>query len=160
MLQQMVYFPGLNLLFPANVLYYFGIFKGIVAFDLYQFKQLNKALFEFTPTDPLTQQLWVIGVRTSSFILENKTFFYIFLFQVFLMLLYALISLLLYKRERTWSGGHWISRLHARLKKDNIWKAPIQLIKIGQFSYLLAALVNVLNPALITRSDFLSYRIA
>ena len=98
MLQQMVYFPGLNLLFPANVLFYFGIFKGIVAFDLYQFKQLNKALFEFTPTDALNQQLWVIGVRSSSFILENKTFFYILLFQVFLMLLYPLVSLMLHKK--------------------------------------------------------------
>ena len=53
MLQQMVYFPGLNLLFPANVLQFFGIFKSIVLFDVYGCKQLNKALFDFTPTEPL-----------------------------------------------------------------------------------------------------------
>ena len=160
LLQQMVYFPGLNLLFPANVLHHFGIFKGIVTFDLYQVKHMNEALFNFTPTEPLNRQLWIIGVKSSNFILANKTFFYILAIQVFLMIIYVTITLILFRKEITWTGEPAMRKIHTKLKKHLIWKHPIELIKIGQFSYLLAALVNVFNSTLLTSGDWFSYTMA
>ena len=55
MLQHMVYFPGLNLLIPDNVIRNFGLFKTLVAFDLYQVATLNEFFYDLTPTEPRSQ---------------------------------------------------------------------------------------------------------
>ena len=95
----MVYFPGLNLLFPDNVIRNFGIFKTLVAFDLYQVATLNEFFYDLTPTEPRSQQLFVIGVKTSTFIMSSSTFLYFLWIALFLMLIYLVMSLLLTTRS-------------------------------------------------------------
>ncbi len=46
------------------------------------------------------------------------------------------------------------------LKEQFIFRGLIELIKIGQYGFLLGALVNVINPTSLTRADGFSYFMA
>ena len=91
----MVYFPALNLLFPANVLFYWSIFNFIVGFDVFGSEVVNEAIFDFTETEPLNLQLSLIGFDTSNFIWDTKYFFYILVILVILLLAFICFTLLL-----------------------------------------------------------------
>ena len=95
----MVYFPGLNLLFPMNVIRNFGLFKSLVAFDLYQVRQLNGFFYDdVTPTQPKNEQLFIIGVKTTTFVLSSSTFLYFFWIMIFLMLVYSVLAIIITTR--------------------------------------------------------------
>ena len=51
-------------------------------------------------------------------------------------------------------------RVQQWLKEQFIFKGLIELMKIGQYGFLLGALINVINPTSLTSSDGFSYFMA
>ena len=52
MLQNMVYFPAFNILTPANLTFFLGLFHPLVSFKMDVVSQANDRLFNFSPTAP------------------------------------------------------------------------------------------------------------
>ena len=53
MLQNIVYFAGFNILVPANVIHYFGMFEPLASFYLRLVSKMNDEFYDLTLTVPL-----------------------------------------------------------------------------------------------------------
>ena len=95
----------------------------------------------------------MIGFSTTSFIYSAGTFLYFFWGQAILFGLFCILTVILLTREER------------RLKKAQFWlqkylfiTGPVELIKIGQYGFLLGAMINVTAPDFSTTSaDSFSY---
>ena len=112
-------------------------------------------MYDVTPTEPRNNQVFIIGIKTSTFIVSSSTFLYFLYIMFLLFTAYGFASLILTTRYIP-----CMQKVQLKLKNFLIWKRPIELIKIGQFGFLLAALCNVMNPTTVTQSDMYSYYMA
>ncbi len=155
MLQNIVYFPGFNILVPANVIHYFAMFEPIASFRLRLVAKMNDALYDLTPTVPLHTGLAVVGFASSSFITSAGTFLYLFWGLIILLIVCGLLTAILRSREVV-----GMRRVQQWLKEQLIFRGLIELIKIGQYGFLLGALINVIHPTILTSPDGFSYFMA
>ena len=55
MLQSIIYFPALNILTPANAVYFFSLFQPLVSFELGVIEKSNEWFYSLTSTSPLNE---------------------------------------------------------------------------------------------------------